>query len=586
MASNVNIDVLIVGGGLGGVSAALAASSLGVSVMLVESSNWLGGQLTGQGVCTPDEDALNGLPVVEMYGSTATYRDLKHRIREWYRNNAALSATGNTQTLLNIGRCWVNTGFAVEPGVAVVVLNQMLSELNVTPILNASVSGATLNGRLIGPVTVTESDGTTTVVSAKFILDATETGDLLPMFGLQHVIGAEAQSDTGEPDAPADCAHPEWIQPVTYPFALVHRPAGENYTIPEPANYDAIKAAQNFSLVDGAITAMFTGPAPFWTYRRIVDHTLFNDPNYPYDLATINVAANDYKGGIYPDDNNPGNNSAVLAAARQASLAYLYWLQTEAPRDDGNPSPGWPELMPATYFFNTADSISPAPYIRESRRIKGLYRVLESDISAANNPGMRAKVFADSCGIGNYAMDVHAGANGGVEVQQPTKPYQISAKSLVPNDCDNLIASGKCLGVTHITNGAYRLHPQEWNVGEAAGALAAFCVHTSSTPAQVVSGDPLLAQYQNTIMNRGVPLFWWSDVLGNPFWNHIQMCGARGAFVGDPGTLAFNPSGVFDADAQANIAGQYPGVTFNWPTDPFTRAQAAQVIANQMGWVQ
>ena len=46
MASDVSVDVLVVGGGLGGVSAALAAASLGVSVMLVESSNWLGGQLT------------------------------------------------------------------------------------------------------------------------------------------------------------------------------------------------------------------------------------------------------------------------------------------------------------------------------------------------------------------------------------------------------------------------------------------------------------------------------------------------------------------------------------------------------------
>lgn len=585
MASNVNIDVLIVGGGLGGVSAALAASSLGVSVMLVESSNWLGGQLTAQGVCTPDEDALGGVPVVEMYGSTASYRDFKHRIREWYRNNATLSATGNAQTLLNIGRCWVNTGFAVEPGVAVTVIDQMLSELNVTPILNAGVSGAVLNGRLIGPVTVTEADGTTTVVTAKFILDATEIGDLLPMFGLPFSIGWESQADTGEPSAPP-VAHPEWIQPVTYPFALIHRPAGENHTILQPANYDQIKAAQNFSLVDGDITAMFTGKAPFWTYRRIIDHTLFNDPNYSCDVATINVAANDYKGGIYPDDTNAGNNAAVLAAARQTSLCYLYWLQTEAPRDDGSTAPGWPEFMPSTGFFNTADAISPAPYIRESRRILPLYRIVENDLSATANAGMRAANYTDSCGIGNYAMDVHAGANGGLELQEATKPYQIPARALVPAACDNLIASGKCLGVTHITNGAYRLHPQEWNIGEAAGVLAAFCVHTSSTPAQVVGGDPLLAQFQNTIMNRGVPLFWWSDVLGNPFWNHIQMCGARGAFVGDPGTLAFNPSGTFDDAAKADIAAQYPGIAFNWPPDPFTRAQAAQVIANQMGWVQ
>jgi FAD dependent oxidoreductase len=40
---------------------------------------------------------------------------------------------------------------------------------------------------------------------------------------------------------------------------------------------------------------------------------------------------------------------------------------------------------------------------------------------------------------------------------------------------ENLLAAGKCMGTTHITNGAYRLHPVEWNAGEAAGHLAAHC---------------------------------------------------------------------------------------------------------------
>ena len=43
-------DILIVGGGLGGVSAALAATRLGRKVVLVEELDWLGGQLTSQGV--------------------------------------------------------------------------------------------------------------------------------------------------------------------------------------------------------------------------------------------------------------------------------------------------------------------------------------------------------------------------------------------------------------------------------------------------------------------------------------------------------------------------------------------------------
>jgi hypothetical protein len=41
---------------------------------------------------------------------------------------------------------------------------------------------------------------------------------------------------------------------------------------------------------------------------------------------------------------------------------------------------------------------------------------------------------------------------------------------------DNLVAGAKNIGTTHISNGAYRLHHTEWNIGEAAGALAAFCL--------------------------------------------------------------------------------------------------------------
>ncbi|WP_255455563.1 FAD-dependent oxidoreductase [Microlunatus sp. Gsoil 973] len=43
-------DVLVVGGGLGGVAAALAALRTDCRVVLTEDSEWLGGQLTSQAV--------------------------------------------------------------------------------------------------------------------------------------------------------------------------------------------------------------------------------------------------------------------------------------------------------------------------------------------------------------------------------------------------------------------------------------------------------------------------------------------------------------------------------------------------------
>ena len=55
-------DILIVGGGTGGVAAALSAAARGKRVVLTEETDWVGGQLTSQGV-PPDEH-----PWIESFG--------------------------------------------------------------------------------------------------------------------------------------------------------------------------------------------------------------------------------------------------------------------------------------------------------------------------------------------------------------------------------------------------------------------------------------------------------------------------------------------------------------------------------------
>jgi hypothetical protein len=49
----------------------------------------------------------------------------------------------------------------------------------------------------------------------------------------------------------------------------------------------------------------------------------------------------------------------------------------------------------------------------------------------------------------------------------------------------------------------------EWNVGEAAGALAAFCVERGAQPKQVREDKALLTEFQSLLADRlGVPLAW------------------------------------------------------------------------------
>ncbi|NUP37735.1 MAG: FAD-dependent oxidoreductase, partial [Streptomyces sp.] len=113
-------DILIVGGGLGGVAAALAACRAGRRVVLTEETDWIGGQLTAQAV-PPDEH-----PWVERFGTTATYRALREGIRAYYRQWYPLRGEALGLTELNPGAGRVSK-LCHEPRVALAVLEAMLA---------------------------------------------------------------------------------------------------------------------------------------------------------------------------------------------------------------------------------------------------------------------------------------------------------------------------------------------------------------------------------------------------------------------------------------------------------------------------
>jgi len=77
----------------------------------------------------------------------------------------------------------------------------------------------------------------------------------------------------------------------------------------------------------------------------------------------------------------------------------------------------------------------------------------------------------------------------------------------------NLLPAGKNIGTTHITNGCYRLHPVEWNIGEVAGLLAAHCLEHRLTPHAVQADDTLLTDFQTRLYNESIETR-WPDVRG------------------------------------------------------------------------
>ncbi len=333
-------DIVIVGGSAGGCAAALAATEAGASVCLLEAGNWLGGQLTAQGVCTPDEQAH-----IETFGGTRRYYDFRNRMRAHYRATYQLSAKGAEQPYFNPGSCWVSR-LSYEPKVGAMILRDMLrpgeAAGRLQVLLNTRVTACEMNPNdpnAIAVVITETADGSILRFVPRYVLDATDTGEILALCGqegVDWVIGAESQTETGEPDAPPE-ARPHWVQPFTFPFALEWSPeTADTNIIAPPHDYEELKAQQDYKILHGAITGLFEGRAPWWQYRRVLAAENFDDPRIPHDVAMINTAGNDYYGGniLGPNElvGDAAQIQATLARARRASLGYVYWLQTECAR--------------------------------------------------------------------------------------------------------------------------------------------------------------------------------------------------------------------------------------------------------------
>jgi hypothetical protein len=529
-ARELKADVAIIGGGLGGVAAALAALRHGLTVVMTEETDWIGGQLTSQAV-PPDEHRW-----VETHGITKTYRDFRNKVRDYYRQHRPLTETAKKKEHLNPGEGSVSR-LCHEPLVAFAVLQAMLQpylESKKLKLLTEYIPiAADAQGDVVRSVTVRDRAGMDTTIAATYFLDATELGDLLPLTNTEFVTGAESQKDTAEMHAPAT-AQPDNQQAFTICFIADFVPEEDN-TISKPREYDFWRdyvptmtppwpgKLLSWSMSDPVTlkerkvffdpTTKAKGPGlNLWVYRRIACKTNFL-PNDPAEYTLVNWPQNDYWLG-----NLVGVSLAEkqrhIDRGKQLSLSLMYWMQTEAPRPDGGT--GWKGLKLRPDLMRTTDGLAKHPYIRESRRIKAEFTVLEQHVgkdarmkeTGQNKDEVKAAHFKDSCGIGYYRIDLHPSTGGDNYIDVDSLPFQIPLGALIPQRMNNLLPACKNLGVTHITNGCYRLHPVEWNIGEAAGALAAMCVKQKLQPRQVRNDAKLLDDFQAMLQKDGVELAW------------------------------------------------------------------------------
>ncbi len=540
MDRTAHIPALIVGGTTGGVAAALALGRNGVRCLVAEATGMIGGQLTAQGV-PPDENKwIEGADGVQ--SATRSYLGFRERVRRHYREHPHASEDTRRSDHLNPGGGWVSR-LCFEPVVGHAVLQGMLAphirDKHVELRFHLKPIAADTEREQVRSVTFEDTrTGDRLTVEADVILDATDLGDLYPLAGIEHFVGADGSERFGEMHARQRDPNPADQQSFCWCFALEHR-AGEDHTIDRPDAYNTWRAfvpelepawpGPLFSWQipghDGQTRTLRMIPPPedpgkeweLWRYRRIVDPGIYAQAHraeHP-EVSLINWVQMDYflkpLMGVGPDE-----TKAALAGAREQSRCLLYWLQTEAPRPNGGA--GWPGLRLRGDELGTDDGFALSPYIREPRRLDARAMLTEAHVgagqrraagvSAVDEKGLLpGEAFADSVAIGSYHLDLHPTTGGFSGMYVESCPYQIPLRALLPRRVANVVAAGKALGVSHIANGCTRLHPVEWAVGEAAGELAAASLREKNPTAAYTEGQAFKG-LADRLDQWGMPRFW------------------------------------------------------------------------------
>lgn len=516
-------DVLVLGGGAAGCAAAWQAAVLGVRVLVVEPSPWLGGMITAAGV-----SAFDGNKAAMASGF---YRRLRTTLEDYYGGKKKVFTGWISET------CF-------EPKVGARFIHQFLDETSAEILHGAELKDMIVEGKRVLGALITHQ-GKTFEVRARITIDATEYGDGLHLAGIPFSIGREAKSETGEADAPEQ-ADME-VQDMTV-CAILQKHKGNAPGLPKPPNYDPAE-------FDCSTAILCTTPDP-----KIVNHALHDWESFigyatlPNNKYLLNWP---FHSNDSPDTNGvfgtPGERATALKVARERTLRYVYYIQNDL---------GHPEWGLATDEFDTADNLAYIPYVREGRRMYGVVKMMEADVLPVGN-GERARFNPDSIAVGDYYLDhhhskMHLPPGKRLEENYPDNaPFQVPYWSLVPREHDGFLAAEKNISVSHIVNGCTRLQPCVMLTGQAVGAAAAFCVGQGIEPR-----DLNVRQLQDFLIRAGVALWPTIDVDNtHEAFGAIQRLAMKGIFLGAPGPdgqapstdemtdgFAFKPDAVIDAD--------------------------------------
>lgn len=518
-------DVAVVGAGSGGCSAAIQAARMGMSVALIEESDWIGGQMTGAAVSTMDDKTKT---------RTGMYLEFITKIREYY-------SARNT----SVNVCyWGSDTIAFEPWVGQMILKEMLSKAGLVDIILKAkpLSVKVVQNKVRSAVV--RLDGKEVLFSAKIFIDATECGDFIALTGARYRSG-----NSISPGIDKNAI----IQDITYPAVIKQYKEGLPPELkiqdPPPGYNDHL---YKFRMTIRKNGSTWPGEYPFSpvvhnAYRAIPDpsNNAVIDGGKPETWPRITKTAinwaNDYPG---QNGSTPGlsvefleSPSFRLFAAREAmlkTLAFLYFMQTELGMPDWSVDNrqgfgGWFSTEGVEWanfpeqYLPILSLFPPFPYVRESRRIVGIKTMTVDDILRDEKLARTLISKPDSLALGEYPIDIH-GKNDSRYLEADlgeTKEkipndwngdgglFQIPFGVFVPEKLDGLLAAEKNISVSRVVNGSTRLQPVTMLTGQAAGAIAAVSVIQKIQPRQL---RPLDVQIELWRSKSRLSLFDFEDV--------------------------------------------------------------------------
>lgn len=498
-------DLVIYGAGASGTTAAIQAARLGLQVILVENTPWVGGMLTAAGV-----SALDG----NKYGAGG---GLVHDFR-----NALADHYGGIDTLFT---GWISL-YCYEPHVGERILRSMVdAEPNITLLLQADVVGYQRAGGDAREILVQDQAGTTQPIETTLFLDATEYGDGMAMAGVPYRLGREAQHEYDEAPAPA-VADLE-MQDLTYAATLVEvdNPPPAPMLSDQERTYMRMFECSTLSDCANPDEALLNHTVHPWdkfiTYAALPNRkVLLNWPHHSNDYAVVPAFFEDRF-----------FRKRHLAAAKLHTLQYVRYMQSLL---------GHNEWQIAEDEYPSEDHLPLIPYIRESRRLVNDSVMRLADVlPVADRP--RAPWRADSIAVGDYFIDHHH-ANHHlppdqrlVEDYPSNAPFQIAPSVFFPSGEDDRIMVGeKSIAISHIVNGCTRLQPPVMLMGQALGTIAHEALQSSSAPREAN-----IARVQTQLIASGCPLYILYDISpDHPQFATLQRLAQRGILRDDDSLYA------------------------------------------------